>query len=361
MSFYLPTKVFVSADCVAVHSDILASLGKHALIVTGKSSSKANGSLNDVRNALDKVNVKYTIFDEVEENPSVETVMKARDVGVKAGVDFVVGVGGGSPLDASKAIAVMIKNQSSSWELMFDGKVSPDHLPVAAVPTTCGTGSEVTAVAVLTRHDLRTKLPMIHKVFPVVALCDSKYLTGAPKGVIRRTAVDALGHMVESYINSRATPFSRMCADAGFALWKKCKEYLLDESSSLNPEIATNLLEASTFAGMAIAQTGTSIPHGLSYTLTYEGGIPHGTAVGLFQSGYLRHADEEERKHVLGAIGFDNPKEVGEFITKICPVTVSRELLTKAVDSLLKNPSKLANCPYKADETVLMDIINDVH
>ena len=359
MSFYLPTKVFVNTDCVNIHSDILASLGKHALIVTGRNSSKTNGSLDDVRGALEKEKVKFTIFDEVEENPSVETIMKARDAGVKAGVDFVIGVGGGSPLDAAKAIAVMIKNQTSTWELMFDGKTVPEHLPVAAVPTTCGTGSEVTAVSVLTRHDVRTKMPMIHKVFPVVALCDGKYLSGAPKEVIRRTAVDALGHMIESYINSKATPFNRMCVDAGFALWKKCKDYLSD-SSSISPEVATDLLEASTFAGMAIAQTGTSIPHGLSYTLTYEAGIPHGTAVGLFQSGYLRHADEQERKHVLDAIGFGDSKELGDFITKICPVSVSRELLEKAVESLLMNPSKLANCPYKADKAVLMDIIEGV-
>jgi len=250
----------------------------------------------------------------------------------------------------------MIKNQSCSWELMFDGKAKPEHLPVVAVPTTCGTGSEVTAVAVLTRHDIRTKVPMVHKLFPVVALCDCKYLNAAPKEIICRTAVDALGHMVESYINSRATPFSRMCADAGFALWKKCKDYLIG-SISLDKVIATDLLEASTFAGMAIAQTGTSIPHGLSYTLTYEGGIPHGTGVGLFQCGYLRHADEQERKHVLDAIGFDNSKDLGDFISKICPVNVSKELLNKAVDNLLKNPSKLASCPYKVDETVLLDIV----
>ena len=188
----MPTRVFVETECVSHHSDVLAALGTNALIVTGRSSSKKNGSLGDVTSALEKHSVKYTIFDQVEENPSVETVMKARDVGKEAGVDFVIGVGGGSPLDASKAIAVMIKNPASSWELMFDREASPEHLPVAAVPTTCGTGSEVTAVAVLTRHDLRTKMPMTHKVFPTIALCDGKYLLTAPKDVICRTAVDAL-------------------------------------------------------------------------------------------------------------------------------------------------------------------------
>ena len=353
----MPTRVFVETECVSHHSDALAALGTSALIVTGRSSSRKNGSLGDVTSALEKHSIKYTVFDQVEENPSVETIMKARDVGKDAGVDFVIGVGGGSPLDASKAIAVMIKNPESSWELMFDRNASPEHLPVAAVPTTCGTGSEVTAVAVLTRHDLRTKMPMIHKVFPNIALCDGKYLVTAPKDVICRTAVDALGHMVESYINTHSSPYNRACVDAGFALWKKCKDFLTGKTP-MTAEAATDLLNASTFGGMAIAQTGTSLPHGLSYTLTYEGGIPHGAAVGMFQSGYLRHSPKDMRDHVLEGIGFSTAEELGAFIAQISPVTVSAELLDKAVVSLLGNPAKLANCPYKVDESVLRDITN---
>ena len=118
MIFYMPVKVFSEENCVTAHSAELAALGTHALIVTGRSSSKKNGSLDDIITALETHKVKYTLFDEVEENPSAETVMKARDIGVNCGADFVIGVGGGSPIDAAKAIAVMIKSPESSWELI---------------------------------------------------------------------------------------------------------------------------------------------------------------------------------------------------------------------------------------------------
>ena len=359
MNYYMPVKVFSENNCVLVHSADLAALGSCALIVTGRGSSKKNGSLDDVKAALEAESIRYTVFDEVEENPSVETVMKARDMGVSCGADFVVGVGGGSPLDAAKAIAVMIKNAGSPWELLFDNSASPAHIPVAAVPTTCGTGSEVTAIAVLTRHDLRTKTSMVHKVFPDIALCDGKYLLGAPLSVIANTAVDALGHMIESYINSAATPFSRMFADTGLKLWSSCREYI-SGGEKLTEKAAADLLGASTLGGMAIAHTSTSLPHGLSYTLTYEGGIPHGAAVGLFQSGYLRLADEADRSHILSLAGFESTESLARFIAKISPVKADRELLERAAENLLKNTRKLASCPYKADRETLYDIIGGV-
>ena len=359
MIFYMPVKVFSEENCVTAHSAELAALGTHALIVTGRSSSKKNGSLDDIITALETHKVKYTLFDEVEENPSAETVMKARDIGVNCGVDFVIGVGGGSPIDAAKAIAVMIKSPESSWELMFDSSASPLHIPVAAVPTTCGTGSEVTGISVLTRHDIHTKMSMVHKVFPDIALCDGKYLMNAPKKVIANTAVDALGHLIESYINSAASPFSRMSVNEGLALWSSCKPYLSGKEE-LTADTAKKLLTASTFGGMAIAVTGTSVPHGLSYTLTYEGNIPHGAAVGIFQSGYLRRAEKSDREHILSLTGFGNTNELGSFIAALSPVNVSRQLLERAAESVLNNPRKLASCPYKADKEVILDIIGGV-
>lgn len=359
MMFYMPVKVIYEPDCVVSHSNDIAALGTHALIVTGQNSSVKNGSLADVVKALEMHGVKYTVFNETEENPSVETIMKARDIGISCGADFVIGVGGGSALDASKAAAVMIKNPESSWELMYDYSAAPHHVPLATVPTTCGTGSEVTGVAVLTRHDLKTKISMVHKVFPNIALCDGKYLLTAPKQLIANTAVDALGHMIESYIHSAATPFSRMCAESGMKLWKNCKDFLAGEDI-LDIKTANDLLTASTLGGMAIAQSGTSIPHGLSYTLTYEGGIPHGAAVGAFQSGYLRNADSSDQKHILSLTGFSDTDELGQFIADISPVNVSADLLEKAAENLLCNPKKLSACPYRADADVIRDITGGV-
>ena len=356
MKFYLPTKIYSEPECVQAHGEELSALGSHALIVTGRSSSKANGSLDDVIAALEKNSVAYTLFDEVEENPSVETVMAARDTGLSCGADFVIGIGGGSPLDAAKAAALMIKNSGKPWQFMYE-TTPASALPVAAVPTTCGTGSEVTGVAVLTRHDMKTKLSMKHKVFPDIALIDGKYLLTAPRKIIVNTAVDALAHLMESGVNSLADTYSDMSMFAGLREWAECRPYI-QGNEELDVNAVQKLMNASALAGISIAQTGTTIPHSLSYMLTYEAGIPHGPAVGAFQSKYLKYADNDRQAAILSAIGFADTEELGEYIAGLAPVSVPRELLERSAEAVMNNKAKLALCPYDIDEKIMADIID---
>ncbi|MBO4877940.1 MAG: iron-containing alcohol dehydrogenase [Ruminococcus sp.] len=356
MKFFMPTRIYSENDCISRHSAELCALGSHALIVTGKHSSAANGSLDDVISALTEHSVAYTVFDGVEENPSVETVMVARDKGLSAGADFVIGIGGGSPIDAAKAAAIMMKNSDKGWEYLYEeGKC--DSLPLAAVPTTCGTGSEATAVSVLTRHDLGTKLSAKKKVFPDIALVDGKYLMNAPARLLKVTAVDALSHLIESAVNVLADTYSDMTVFAGLREWAACRPFL-DGSLELTAEGAQRLMNASTLAGMSIAQTGTTIPHSLSYLLTYEAGVPHGAAVGAFQSGYLKYAAPDKREAVLIAAGFRDTEELGSFISSLAPVRAERELLERSAEAVLANKAKMAMCPYLIDERIMADIID---
>ena len=156
MKLYMPTKVYNEKGCVRQHSQELAELGTKALLVTGKHSSRVNGSLQDVEDALNREQVPYVVFDGIEENPSVETVMRATALGLSEKVDFVIGIGGGSPMDASKAIALMIANPEKKADFLYETDAAVKQaankaLMVAAVPTTAGTGSEVTPYAILTR------------------------------------------------------------------------------------------------------------------------------------------------------------------------------------------------------------------
>ena len=120
MNIYTPTLIYSEKNCVRNHSKELAATGKKAMIITGKKSSRVNGSLDDVISALKEEGRQYIIFDDVEENPSVETVMRARDIGISEGVDYVIGIGGGSPLDACKAIALMIANPQCREDVLFE-------------------------------------------------------------------------------------------------------------------------------------------------------------------------------------------------------------------------------------------------
>lgn len=355
MRFYMPTKLYSEINCVEKHSRELASLGKHALIVTGKSSSKQNGSLDDVISALKKHSVAYTVFDRTEENPSVETVMAARDIGLECGADFIIGIGGGSPLDAAKAAALMIKNSDMPWEFLYEDSPA-EALPLAAVPTTCGTGSEVTGVSVLTRHDMHTKVSAKHKIFPQLALTDGKYLLSARQKIIINTSIDTISHLIESGINSLADTYSDMTVFKGLSVWKSCRPYISGEKK-LTEEAAHMLMDSAALGGMSIAQTGTTIPHSLSYMLTYSAGIPHGAAVGAFQAKYLKYADKTRQKAILEAAGFSDTEELGDFISSLSPVSADRSLLEKSAETVMKNQAKLVLCPYKIDEKIMEDII----
>lgn len=353
MYFYLPTKIYNERDCVKNRAGEWTALGRNALIVTGKSSAK-NGSLEDVADTLREQNITYCIYDDIEENPSIETVMKARDFGLEKQVDFVIGIGGGSPMDAAKAVALMIAQKEQGADYLYQ-KGSDEALPVVEVPTTCGTGSEVTPKAILTIHEKRTKSSLPHLIFPRFALVDGKYLRNAPRSLLVNTAVDVLGHFIESYVNVDATEYSRMLCTYGMGIWSSCKNVLI--GASAGDDDFDRMMCASTIAGMAISHTGTTLPHALSYYLTYEKGIPHGKAVGYFLPGYLAQAQPLERRKVLGLVGFPDMQYFRSFIQRLLGVMEAEdELIDSAVRGTMAKPEKLKNVPYKVTEDVLYRI-----
>ncbi len=353
MHFYLPTKIYSERDCVKNRAEEWTALGKNALIVTGKSSAR-NGSLDDVTQALEERDIAYSVYSDIEENPSIETVMKVRAFGLERQADFVIGIGGGSPMDAAKAAALMIAQKERGEDYLYQ-KGSDEALPVVEVPTTCGTGSEATPNAVLTIHGKRTKSSLPHRIFPRFALVDGKYLQKAPRTLLVNTAVDTLGHFIESYVNTNATEYSRMLCTYGMGVWSSCKNILIGASAGENDY--DRLMCASTIAGMSIAHTGTALPHALSYYLTYEKGIPHGKAVGFFLSGYLAQAQPLERRKVLELIGFPDMQYFHSFIQRLIgTMEAEDELIERAVRGTMAKPEKLKNVPYNVTEDVLYRI-----
>lgn len=353
MFYKMPVTIYEEDNCVYNHRVEIGGLGKKALIVTGKASSKKNGSLSDVQLALKDQNVSYVVFDQIEENPSTDTVMKARDFGLTENVDFVIGIGGGSPLDAAKAIAIMIANKDKGEAFLFEKVKDLKALPVVAIPTTCGTGSEVTAVSVLTVHGKRTKASLPHRLFPMYALLDAKYLMYAPSKVIVSTAVDALAHIIESYINTGVSDFVRMYAKEGLIVWAKCKEVLLGKRE-LKPEDAKNLLHAAMLAGVCIAHSGTTLPHSLSYIVTYEMGVAHGTAVGHFLPGYVKNASYDDQQFIYKYADFSGYADFEAFINTTCLVDIIPEAyMERSIKSVATNAAKIAACPFYFDETIL--------
>jgi len=340
---------------VAHYSEQLKAFGKRALIVTGVHSAKESGALADIEAALDANGIHHVVFSEVEQNPSTDTIMRAREMGVMSQADFVIGIGGGSPLDAAKAVALMIYHHDQEKEYLYESRHDEHALPVVAVPTTCGTGSEATGVAVLTRKERRTKSSIPYKIYPGLALVDGSYLKTASLEIIGNTAIDALSHLLESYFNSNATELSCAYVLQGLSIWRRVKDAILGRREMTEKD-REDLMTASTLAGMAIAITGTCLPHALSYTLTMIGDIPHGKAVGFFLSRFLGEAGDEGLM-LARAAGFFDLEELEGYYHAVCkPGSIEREIRLQAVEAVAVNPGKLSRAPFPADRALLMRI-----
>ena len=218
--YFMPTDCYFGRGCVAEHKAAMAKLGKKAMVVTGKTSAKRNGAQQDITDALDSLGIAWILFDEIEENPSVETVERAARLAIAEGVEFFIGIGGGSPMDSSKAIATMAAHPEQGTDALWNAENKA--LPVVAVPTTAGTGSEVTQYAIVTLHAKRTKSSIAAHIFATVAFLDPKYMDTLPARTTNNTAVDALTHLVESYLSAKATAVSREIAKQGLLLFKEC-------------------------------------------------------------------------------------------------------------------------------------------
>ena len=354
MRFYVPSDIYVEKNCVLNHRQDIIAMGQRAFIVTGRHSARRNGSLDDVVSVLTKAGIPYEIFDEVEENPSVETIVKAAQMGRDFHADYVIGIGGGSPLDASKAIALLIANPEEDGSCLYEAR-KLGHLPVVAVPTTCGTGSEATPVSVLTNHAKKIKKSIPYKIFPALALVDGKYLASARKSLIVNTAVDALAHMVESYLNSKSNLYNRLFPEYGIKLWAENKEALLSEEP-LDEKQYELLMLVATIAGMAIAHTGTGLPHGMSYDLTYHYNVPHGPACGYFLGAYMEVCSRqcpEDVNRILELLGMKDLDEFSAYITNLIGTyEIDKEAKETFIAAMEHNEGKLsaAPCPVTPED-----------
>jgi alcohol dehydrogenase class IV len=285
------------------HSEVLRDLGKKALIVTGRNSAKANGALQDGLKALEANGQGYAVYDQVMQNPTVDCVFEGAALARQEACDWVLALGGGSPLDAGKAIAGLAPGRVSRESLF--STVFTEALPICAVPTTAGTGSEVTSNAVLTNPAGQNKMSIAGPaLFPRIALLDARYTRTLGRVHTLNTGIDALSHAIEGMLARRASPISDAWAKESLRIIGK---YLADlDSAELSLEARRDLLWASTLAGLVIANTGTIAVHAMGYRLTYCKNIDHGRANGLLLGSCLKRFEEKHPgriREILACLG----------------------------------------------------------
>lgn len=288
---YMPVKIISGRNCVVKNADVFSAYGKRCLIVTGGNSAKICGALADVENALKMNKVEYTLFDGISQNPYTADCYRAGCAARKFDADFVVGIGGGSPLDATKAVSVFAANPQLSHTEIYKMNFKSPPLPFILVGTTAGTGSEVTGVSVLTNSDNGQK-KSIGGLYSEVSFCDYGYTCSVPYDVTVSTALDAFAHVVEGYFSTESTFLSDIYAEKAFSMLKNGLKYLYKNSRLPDEMMRKELYVASVIAGLALNITGACFPHTMGYVLTEDFAVPHGKACGTFLSEYIRIASE---------------------------------------------------------------------
>lgn len=276
-SFSVPQEIIVGKGSLARLSEAAEKLGgKHGFIISGPHLNKM-GIVASCSESLENAGIKVDAYTETEGNPSVETVEKAAAAFCKSGADFIIALGGGSPMDVAKAVGVVARYGGSITEYEGGDRVPGDIIPLIAIPTTAGTGSEVTAFSVIKDHSRNYKLTVFsYKLIPAYAILDPELLTTAPVSVAAACGIDAMVHALEAYISKDASPFSDAMAEKALELiGKNIRRYVADRTDI---EAAEAMITGSLFAGIAFSWARLGDVHAMSHPVSAYFDVPHGVA-----------------------------------------------------------------------------------
>jgi len=273
-------KVFFGKGQSAKVKDLTEGLGaKRVVLVTDKTMQEL-GIAERIASYVRQGGALVWIFDEVEPEPSVETTDKAAELARENRCDLVVGLGGGSSMDVAKAVSVLVTNEGSAAKYQGLGLVKNPGVPKIMIPTTAGTGSEVTFTAVLIRKSDGVKGGINDdKLYPDYSLLDPELTVTMPPSVTASTGMDALAHALEAYTSRQASPFSDMFAEEAMVRigrWIRVATWNGD-----NMEAREEMMLAAFFGGVALANAGVGACHALAYPLGGMFGVPHGVANAL--------------------------------------------------------------------------------
>ena len=276
-SFSVPQNIVAGKRTIKKLPEVAAKLGgKKAFIISGPHLNKI-GAVAACEALLAEAGIQAAAFTDCEANPSVETVDKATAQFKESGADFIVAYGGGSPMDVAKAVGVLAKYGGSVTEYEGAHKVPGDIVPLIAIPTTAGTGSEVTAFSVITDHSRQYKLTVFsYKLLPAYAILDADLIITVPAHTAAACGMDALIHALEAYISTAASPFSDAMAEKSMELiGGNIRRYVANRTDI---EAAQAMLVGSLFAGIAFSFARLGNVHAMSHPVSAHFNVAHGVA-----------------------------------------------------------------------------------
>jgi alcohol dehydrogenase class IV len=272
--YYQPTEIHFGRGQIEKIAGLGLRFGKRCLLVTTSTVPDLEPMFKKVKEILGSGGLDVAHFDGIQPNPTTDNISAGARLAVDHQAEVIIGLGGGSAMDGAKAIAVEAVHEGTAWDYLFYRETQPTDktLPVIAVSTTSGTGSQVTQVAVLTNTGDRDKSAIYNSaVFPRACIVDPELMVTLPKHVTAATGFDAFCHAFESMLHPQSSPLTHMLALSAIQM---VVTYLPDVLENLSdPESRTKLALADTYAGLCIANAGVTLPHGMGMAIS--GMYPH--------------------------------------------------------------------------------------
>ncbi len=283
-NYFIPTRIIFGKGALKKLGE-QELFGKKAMIVTTNGQSVVKyGYLDTLTKQLDGCGIEYTVFNKIMPNPIKEHVMEAADICKKESVEFVIGLGGGSAIDSAKSIAVMATNEGDYWDYISGGSgkgqaVINNPLPVVAITTTAGTGTEADPWTVITKTDTNEKIGFGYaKTFPQLAIVDPELMLTVPKKLTAYQGFDALFHSTEGYLNNTAYVMSDMYALKAIELVAKSLAKAVKCGDDIDARCDVAL--ANTLSGMVESTSGCTSEHSIAHALSaYHPEFEHGAAL----------------------------------------------------------------------------------
>ena len=392
--FQLPTRVVFGRGGRRKLGSLAGEFGRSALLVGYRDRTGLEEAYRRAENVLRGEGLGIATFFEVAPEPAAESLIAGSRVAVEASAEVIVALGGGSVIDAAKGIAALARLGGNLWDY---AQVNPQSrpitaaLPVVALPTTAGTGSEVTAVAVFTHHvspggdaglewETPRKLSILGPaLYPKVALIDPDLALGSPPQITAACGADALAHAIEACLSRRANPFSSALAGRAAALIVSNLSRAVDEPADPGPREALAL--AAALAGAAFNETGVVVNHAIAHALGALMGVPHALAVAIGTPHQLRFNAEAavaplgELAGYCGLSGDTEKDRARRFVETVAsllrsigipdhadiPANAPADLIDRLVRNAMESSASSITCnPRKVDEPALKGLFQQV-
>lgn len=318
-NYSLPVNLIFGAGKIEVLGEETSKYGKKAFIVTGRSSTKKTGLLDKSLDLLDKAGIEYVVFDKITSNPLTTTVEEGAALALQTGCNVIVGIGGGSIMDAAKAIAFIMKNKGDISDYIFGKIYGKTALPIVLVPTTSGTGSEGNNFSVLTnpkngdKKSLRT-----NAIYAKASIIDPELMMTMPKSIIAPVGFDALTHNIEAYISKASQPITEIQALYGIKLLSENLIKVYKEPEDL--EAWEKVTFASTLGGMVIGISGVAASHGLEHPVSGLKDIVHGKGLASLMPNIIERSfksSPEKFSNVSRILGGKDESDCSKVLKKL--------------------------------------------